>query len=283
MQLKKAIYNTIGKTYSSTRKADKKIVSKIQDTLCLDASKGHSRLLDVGSGSANYTIAIANKNRNTNVIGVEPSSVMIDQAHDNFKKQGVYNNVEFVQAFANEIPFDDSYFDGLTCILATHHFDDLALCIKDMMRVVKPNSKVVILTADPRLKDDLWIDQYFEFLVESARDTYIPINDLLEILSPYATSSISVEPMLLSADIEDLFFLSGWARPELYLNENVRKGISHFAKFMQSKEGESMISHAVNKLESDINSGYWLKKYKSQVKSISGYDGGYRIVSFTKK
>ena len=141
----------------------------------------------------------------------------------------------------------------------------------------------MILTADPRLKDDLWIDQYFEFLVESARDTYIPINDLLEILSPYATSSISVEPMLLSADIEDLFFLSGWARPELYLNEIVRKGISHFAKFMQSKEGESMISHAVNKLESDINSGYWLKKYKSQVKSISGYDGGYRIVSFTKK
>jgi SAM-dependent methyltransferase len=255
----------------------------LKDALFLNELKEHGRLVDIGSGSGNYTIAIANKTKDINIVGIEPSSVMIDQASDNFKKQGLYNNVKFVQAFANKIPFRDNYFDGLTCILATHHFNDLQSSIKDMMRVVKSNSRVVILTADPRLKDALWIDRYFGFLVESARDAYVPISDLLGILNPYALKPISVEPLLLSKDIEDLFFLSGWARPELYLNEDVRKGISHFAKSMQSEEGRNMIDRAINKLESDINSNYWSKKYKSQVESISGYDGGYRIVSFTKR
>ena len=86
MQLKKAIYNTIGKTYSSTRRADKKIVSRLKDALFLNELKEHGRLVDIGSGSGNYTIAIANKTKDINIVGIEPSSVMIDQASDNFKK-----------------------------------------------------------------------------------------------------------------------------------------------------------------------------------------------------
>jgi len=283
MKHEQAIYNTIGKTYSHTRKADRRIVTQLCDKLHVDKLESNSHLLDVGAGSGNYTIAIANKRSDINITGLEPSEVMISQSYNNCKKNNPDGNVEFIQAYSNNIPFDNETFDGLTCILALHHFENLAICIQEMMRVVKRGAKVVLLTADPRLKKKIWIDDYFSFLVDSAREVYLPIQELEKYFRPYSLDIIDIEPMMLPMDMEDLFFLSGWSRPDLYLQESVRLGISHFAKAMQSDEKNKMIEDAVINLNADLDSGVWDKKYSQETYGMGQYDGGYRIVSFVKK
>ena len=283
MKNKHAIYNTIGKTYSYTRKADQRIVSQLCRKLCLDDLDPHSNLIDIGAGSGNYTIAIANERKDIKITGLEPSEVMIAQSYDNCKKKNTCDGVDFTQAFASDIPFENETFDGLTCILALHHFENLTLCIKEMMRVVKKNAMVVILTADPRLRKEIWVDKYFSFLVDSAHEVYLPIQDLLEELQPYALGNIDVEPMMLPNDMEDLFFLSGWARPELYLQKSVRSGISHFAKAMQSSKKNKMVDDAIFKLKTDLDTGAWSDKFGKEIANMKNYDGGYRIVSFVKK
>ena len=69
MKSKDAIYNTIGKTYSTTRKADQRIVSQLCNKIFLDDLEPYSNLIDIGAGSGNYTIAIANERRDIKING----------------------------------------------------------------------------------------------------------------------------------------------------------------------------------------------------------------------
>lgn len=214
--------------------------------------------------------------------GVEPSEIMISQARQNCIDQNVSENVEFVQAFSDDMPFEDNTFDCMTSILAIHHFENLPACIEEMVRVVKPGGRIVILTADPSTKENIWIEDYFGFLVETTYQVYMPMDNLVQILKPYADGNVDVDKMLLPADMEDLFFLSGWARPELYLKEEVRAGISHFAKASQIPEKVKLIEESVALLNQDLNSGLWNSRYGKNIEGKENYDGGYRVVSFKK-
>ena len=124
---------------------------------------------------------------------------------------------------------------------------------------------------------DIWKDQSLAKALMRERQ------DLLEKLQPYALGNIDLDPVMLPNDIEDLFFLSGWARPELYLEESVRFGMSHFAKAMQSSEKNKMVNDAIIKLKNDLDTGSWSDRFGREVTNMKNYDGGYRIVSFVKK
>ena len=61
----------------------------------------------------------------------------------------------------------------------------------------------------------------------------------------------TVEPYVVSEDLRDWFLLCGKNRPELYLDPNVRAGISMFA----AARDQSEIEGGVEKLRNDIVSG----------------------------
>ena len=63
-----AIYDNIGDAYGQTRRADERIVQRIEDLLGLP---GGSRILDVSAGSGNYSLALAD--RGFEVSALEPS------------------------------------------------------------------------------------------------------------------------------------------------------------------------------------------------------------------
>ena len=65
---------------------------------------------------------------------------------------------------------------------------------------------------------------------------------------------------------------SSWNRPELYLDPNVREGISSFAK-MPIEEKEQ----GIKQLTEDLNNGNWDQKY-GELKTQDSYDAGYRFL-----
>lgn len=273
-------YDTIGQSYTKTRQADARILSKIIELLELGTHKDKCHLIDVGAGTCNYTAPLARQV--DSVVALEPSPVMMAQAKVRLIEYGVADKVRFAASTADQIPFADATFNRMTCILATHHFPDLKKCLAEMMRVVAPGGKILILTADPRQKQSLWLDDYFDFLVADAAEVYQPLARLIDWLTPFSAGGVAVHKMLLPPDLNDLFFLTGWARPRLYLDAAVRDGISHFAKASCSESGKIRIQQAVARLESDLATGEWQKKYGETIRGLSEYDGGYRFLTLTR-
>lgn len=60
-------------------------------------------------------------------------------------KQAQCNNVLFVVADAEQLPFLDSSFDAVTCRIAAHHFPNPHLFILEAARVLKPGGKFILI------------------------------------------------------------------------------------------------------------------------------------------
>ena len=82
-----AIYNQIGKTYNTTRRADTRIVQRLILELDVDAP---ATILDIGAGTGNYSYELAKIGYR--VIALEPSEVMRTQGkqHRNVIWKGWY-------------------------------------------------------------------------------------------------------------------------------------------------------------------------------------------------
>ena len=64
-----------------------------------------------------------------------------------------------------------------------------------------------------------------------------------------------IEPVLVPWDCVDGFFEAYWRRPEAYLDESVRRGISAWAKV-----GPEVERRAVRSLCDDLDSGRWAER-----------------------
>ncbi len=68
-----------------------------------------------------------------------------------------------------------------------------------------------------------------------------------------------------------MFAAAGWCKPEIYLDESVRQGISTFSKISAVE-----LEKGIKKLADDLNNGVWVEKYGA-IKQQQTYDAGYRI------
>jgi ubiquinone/menaquinone biosynthesis C-methylase UbiE len=251
-------YDNIGKTYNKTRMADERITGQLVELLDLPVN---SRILDIGAGSGNYSYELAKLGYN--VIAIEPSETM--------RKQGKqHEKLEWREGIAESLPADDKSVDGVICTLATHHFDDLALSFREMNRVVTEAGRIVIFTADPRkCFGHCWITDYFREIVEQSCQYHPPVDELAQIMTDNTRRKITIRSFPLPYDLKDNFFFSGWKRPEAYLDENYRAGISSLAT-----APKELLVKNIKRLTDDLKSGEWLRTY-GFVLNETEYDCGY--------
>jgi hypothetical protein len=69
-----------------------------------------------------------------------------------------------------------------------------------------------------------------------------------------------MEPVLIPWDCADGFFEAYWRRPEAYLDEHVRRGVSVWAKV-----GPDAEQRAVRSLRDDLASGRWAERNRDLV------------------
>lgn len=67
----------------------------------------------------------------------------------------------------------------------------------------------------------------------------------------------------------DNFAASGWRRPEIYLEESYRAGISSFAS-----ASPELVAEGVRKLAEDLDSGTWEARYVD-LRELEVLDVGY--------
>lgn len=257
-------YNAIGKTYTSTRAADPRITSRLLELLDLPMS---ATIIDVGAGTGNYSFALAELGYK--VTAVEPSSIMREQARP-------HPDLQWQDASAEALPFDDNLFDGAVMTLCLHHMDDWKMGLREALRVIG-HCPLVIFAFDIEYKADFWLFDYFPEFIEIDRNWSVTLAEIAEFVEQDLQANFTCEAFPLPKDLLDHFAAASWSRPENYLQARYRNGISSFSKI-----SEDTVRRGLELLENDLESGAWTTKY-GELLEQEFYDRGYVFLKIQSK
>jgi SAM-dependent methyltransferase len=221
------LYDTIGATYTVTRRTEPRIAARIW------AALGDARtILNVGAGTGSY------EPPDRYILALEPSALM--------RSQRLPDAAPCLAGSAENLPFDDQSFDAAMAVSSVHHWQAPIAGLREMQRVAR---RVVVFAGDTSDPSQFWL----------TRD-YLPEFADLDVGRPSLTEQARaigarMEPVLIPWDCADGFFEAHWRRPEAYLDENVRRGVSVWARV-----GPDAEQRAVHSLRNDLASGRWAER-----------------------
>ena len=106
-------------------------------------------VLDVPAGDGFYTMLLARRLApHGRVVAADISPAYLDRARARIARRDKLAPVEFSQADAYDLPFDDVSFDAVWCAESLISLTDPVKALKEMRRVVKPGGAVLVLEAD---------------------------------------------------------------------------------------------------------------------------------------
>ena len=241
------LYDTIGTTYTVTRRTEPRIAARIWGAL------GDARtVVNVGAGTGSY------EPPGRDVTAVEPSALM--------RAQRPSGAAPCVAAVAESLPFEDQSFDAAMASSTVHHWRDPIAGLREMRRVAR---RVVVFTFDD--SDTGWRRRFW-----LTRDYLPEFGDLLagrpSLTEQASAIGARIEPVLIPWDCADGFFEAYWRRPEAYLDVNVRRGVSVWARV-----GPDAEQRAVRSLRDDLVSGRWADRNRD-LAGLDAADLGLRLL-----
>lgn len=233
------LYDSIGIGYNATRRADPYLTGRLYALLL---PQPDSLYADIGCGTGNYTIALAETG--LNFCGIEPSKKMLETA------RSLTNKVKWLAGSAESIPTPDEHFDGAIATLTIHHWRDLDAAFDEIHRVLKPSGRLVIFTATPEQMRGYWLNHYFPEMLEDSMLQMPSFEAVSHAAVKAGFEVVKTEKYFIKADLSDHFLYVGKNRPELYLDGRIRKGISSFSALSNSAE----VKKGLLQLAEDISS-----------------------------
>jgi len=226
------LYDSIGAAYTVTRRTEPRIAAQVWTAL------GDARtVLNVGAGTGSYEPS------DRDVTAVEPSAVM--------RAQRPRGAAPCVAATAESLPFEDQSFDAAMAFATIDHWPDPIAGLREMQRVAR---RVVVITKDFSDPDLFWLNR--DYLPEAAGLVigWPALTDLARAIGARA------EPVLIPWDCADGFYEAYWRRPAAYLDAQVRRGMSIWARVGRHAE-----LRAVRSLGDDLASGRWAERNRDLV------------------
>jgi demethylmenaquinone methyltransferase / 2-methoxy-6-polyprenyl-1,4-benzoquinol methylase len=120
-------------------------------------------VLDVATGSAAVALELV-RQTGCSVVGVDQSTEMLEEGRQRVVLAAETRRVRLVEAGAQELPFEDESFDGLTAAYLLRYLDDLPAGLRELGRVLRPGATAALLDfgvppgALPRAAWNLWVD-----------------------------------------------------------------------------------------------------------------------------
>lgn len=247
------IYDKIGDGYDTTRKADPFILSQFNMLLNIQP---HKKYLDVACGTGNYTSAIAQYGGTWSAF--DQSEVMLSEA---VKKS---HKVQWSTFDVEHTDFESNSFDGAMCSLAIHHFPNMTNAFREISRLIKPKGKIVLFTAVPEQMYSFWLNEYFPNMMQKSCDQMPSLEAINSAVESHGLIIENTMPFFIEPKLQDFFLYSGKQRPEIYLAQSVRDGISSFRNLCAHEE----LERGLSVLQSDIESGAIhevIKKYENNI------------------
>lgn len=107
--------------------------------------KGHS-VLDLAGGTGDLAALMAPKVGKTGkIILSDINDSMLKVGRDRMADRGFLSNIEYVQANAESLPFEDKQFDCVTIAFGLRNVTDKDAALRSIFRVLKPGGRLLIL------------------------------------------------------------------------------------------------------------------------------------------
>ncbi|WP_075341098.1 bifunctional demethylmenaquinone methyltransferase/2-methoxy-6-polyprenyl-1,4-benzoquinol methylase UbiE [Tenacibaculum agarivorans] len=106
-------------------------------------------ILDIATGTGDLAMMMAKLNPEK-IVGLDISPGMLEVGKQKIKKASLDKKIEMIVGDSENIPFDDNTFDAITVSFGVRNFENLDKGLQEILRVLKPNGKFVILeTSNP--------------------------------------------------------------------------------------------------------------------------------------
>jgi ubiquinone/menaquinone biosynthesis C-methylase UbiE len=103
------------------------------------------RVLDIGTGSGRLAIELAQaKGCDFEIVGLDVSKDMLQQARVNSRRAGVENKIDLVLASGANLPFGDESFDLVISYASLHHWSQPVRIFQEIRRVTREEGRIII-------------------------------------------------------------------------------------------------------------------------------------------
>jgi SAM-dependent methyltransferase len=240
------VYDRIGRGYVLGRRTDPRWMDALEEALA-----GARTVVNVGAGTGSY------ESPHRQVVAVEPSTTMIAQRSP--------DAAPVVRGVAEALPFADAAFDAATAVLTVHHWQDLEAGLTELRRVA---GRQVVLTFDPDALDRLWLVRDYLPQIATVDAQRLPRTERVVA----ALGDVEVRPLPVPRDMGDGLLAAFWARPAIYLDPQVRAGMSIFALM-----DPAIVEPAMARLRADLDDGSWARR-NADLADLETFDAGYQLL-----
>jgi len=123
-------------------------VHRLWKRFTIDASgvRPGNKILDLAGGTGDLTARFSQLvGREGKVILADINSSMLNVGREKLRNRGLVQNIEYVQANAEYLPFDDDTFDVVTIAFGLRNVTDKDKALRSIFRVLKPGGRLLVL------------------------------------------------------------------------------------------------------------------------------------------
>ncbi|MEP2670397.1 MAG: bifunctional demethylmenaquinone methyltransferase/2-methoxy-6-polyprenyl-1,4-benzoquinol methylase UbiE [Cyclobacteriaceae bacterium] len=142
------------------------------------------QILDVATGTGDFAIEALKLNPDK-VVGVDISEGMLEVGRTKMKERKLDEKIELLYGDSENLPFEENKFDAVIVAFGVRNFENLENGLAEMLRVVRPGGKVVVLEFSKPRKFPFkqLYNFYFKFVLpkigrwvskDSSAYTYLP-------------------------------------------------------------------------------------------------------------
>lgn len=122
--------------------------------------KAGNSILEIGMGNGFFVKDLFQKEKELTYVGVDFSSEMVEEAtqfNQDLIKKG---KVAFYEASIEKLPFEDDFFDCITTTNTLYFWPEPDKNIKELLRVLKPQGKLLVAYRSKDLMDQIELSQF---------------------------------------------------------------------------------------------------------------------------
>jgi len=115
-------------------------------TLHTSGVRRGAKVLDIAGGTGDLTLKFSKMVGSTgHVVLADINASMLNVGRDRLTDEGIVDNIDYVQANAEALPFPDNSFDCITIAFGLRNVTDKDAALRSMYRVLKPGGQLLVL------------------------------------------------------------------------------------------------------------------------------------------
>ncbi len=142
------VFHSVAKQYDVMNDLMSFGVHRLWKRFTIDASgvRPGNDILDLAGGTGDLTAKFSKlTGPQGKVILADINSSMLNVGRDKLRDLGIVGNVDYVQANAEALPFEDNSFDIVTIAFGLRNVTDKDKALRSIFRVLKPGGRLLVL------------------------------------------------------------------------------------------------------------------------------------------